>query len=264
MARYPSCIFCGRTDSEPDAEDVLAKWIARQFSEGARSKFLVRTGYDLENPERRFHTRGHLGLVTHKPCRRCNNGWMSDLENSVKPIFEPMMRGLRKTLTTDEQRTIARWLLKTTINYEFARERSPRYFKPRDRKAFFESRFIPADTFVYIGRFKGTHALWVTDEDITLTLSPGTPRAEPMHGYTATFVIGQIALQVLSLQRPKDFRGAFSLQIPGQWNTAQFHIWPAARECEWPPEFAFDDDGIELFARRWETVTPESRPVTPS
>ena len=176
---------------------------------------------------------------------------------AVQPLFRPMMQGRAVLLTVPQQRTICEWLLKTTIMYEFATGRSPRFFKPIDRKAFYESRYIHQDTFMYLGRFKGTHSLWSTDADVTLTVRPNTTQAAPMPAYTATFVLNQLALQIFSFRRPEqENRSRISIKIPGDWDTAQLRVFPPWRDCRWPPEFAFDDAGIELFAHRWDTVMP--------
>lgn len=42
-------------------------------------------------------------------CQKCNNGWMSELENEIKPVLAPMINGYRTLLTPDEQMTLARW-----------------------------------------------------------------------------------------------------------------------------------------------------------
>ena len=42
-------------------------------------------------------------------CKDCNSGWMSDLEEDVKPILGPMMNGRRTKLGSIEQLKLAEW-----------------------------------------------------------------------------------------------------------------------------------------------------------
>jgi hypothetical protein len=52
-----------------------------------------------------------------KICKCCNNGWMSKLEESAKPLILGLIRGLRElnSLSEDERRILARWAGKTAI-----------------------------------------------------------------------------------------------------------------------------------------------------
>src|SRR5882724_3160928 len=96
MPEYSTCIFCNQNDSKPSREDVLARWIAREFPNTRwnvrRVKFPMG---DPENPqsEDKFVTHGNLGMISRAPCERCNNTWMSALESGVKPILAPLMHG---------------------------------------------------------------------------------------------------------------------------------------------------------------------------
>src|SRR5258708_4175876 len=96
-SRYPRCIFCEQTDSPQHNEDVLAKWIARELATLANTDaaFIAKTGRlgDSEWPALEYGAKGKFGWEIKGPCRRCNNTWMSNLENDAKPILLPLMRG---------------------------------------------------------------------------------------------------------------------------------------------------------------------------
>jgi hypothetical protein len=257
MPKYPTCIFCRRNDSPPHKEDILAKWIAREFPDGRKSKFLMQGGYANEpEPERKFHTRGHLGMVTDKVCQRCNNGWMSDLEKKTQPFLRPMMDGERITIPTDQQLWIARWFFKVAVLYEFWRERSPRYFKPAERVAFFKSLTIPNHTYMYLGHYVGSLASSTTDIDNPFIVSPNTPNATSTDAYSVTLSIKQLALQVFSFRWPENHRSNISFKLPGAWDTAHIQIRPIEGNKNWPPPAAFDDKAMTLFEGRWLTIKP--------
>jgi len=52
-----------------------------------------------------------------KICKACNGGWMSELEQSAKPIILALIDGQRDlgSLSADERYTLARWVGKTAI-----------------------------------------------------------------------------------------------------------------------------------------------------
>jgi hypothetical protein len=55
-------------------------------------------------------------------CETCNNGWMSRLEDLVKPTMIALMKGDRNlaSLGESEKRTLARWVAKTAIIDSYA------------------------------------------------------------------------------------------------------------------------------------------------
>jgi uncharacterized Zn ribbon protein len=48
-------------------------------------------------------------------CQRCNNGWMSDLEQDAKPMSEATLDGRGRLLHAGGQRTLAARALKTAM-----------------------------------------------------------------------------------------------------------------------------------------------------
>jgi hypothetical protein len=88
------CVFCKKKHSGESEEDVLAKWIAREFprTKGA--------GWEVIPTDQRKRTikvsarSGKLGLVSRAPCEKCNCGWMSVIENEAKAVLAPMMKGV--------------------------------------------------------------------------------------------------------------------------------------------------------------------------
>jgi len=61
-------------------------------------------------------------FVLRRICENCNNGWMSKLEEVVKPILVPLMRGERQlgSLEESEKWALARWVAKTAIIDSYA------------------------------------------------------------------------------------------------------------------------------------------------
>lgn len=102
-------MFCGKlSPAKHHKEDVLPKWIAREFPGVWRSVF----GHSGPT----FAKRDEFGIVSRGPCTQCNNGWMSRLEAVVKPILLPLMKGTASELTPDQQRIISTWLVQQHNN----------------------------------------------------------------------------------------------------------------------------------------------------
>lgn len=61
-------------------------------------------------------------FILRRICEGCNNGWMSRLEDSVKPTIVALMKGERglSELSEDERRRLARWGAKTAIVDSYA------------------------------------------------------------------------------------------------------------------------------------------------
>jgi hypothetical protein len=51
-------------------------------------------------------------------CADCNNGWMSELEDEVKPVLTPLLKNHRTTLTRDDQILLATWATKTGLVHQ--------------------------------------------------------------------------------------------------------------------------------------------------
>jgi hypothetical protein len=114
-----NCIFCGVTLTESrlnqrdsrTREHVYAKWfrgvvvndkIKMFSSDGKKDTFHSQT--DLED----FWNRS--------VCANCNNGWMSQLEVAVSPVFDKLTGGTDlNLLSASEVETVARWAGKTAI-----------------------------------------------------------------------------------------------------------------------------------------------------
>jgi hypothetical protein len=254
MARYPHCIWCRRTDSPPSKEDIFAKWIAREWPDKKHSHFEVVGGTSGQTPDRAFRAKGNMGLVTHGACESCNNGWMSAMETAVAQHLKPLMRGEPTVLDSAARLVITRWTLKTTVMYEYfmshAHGPRERFFKPADRRAFFEYRIIPAHLFLFAGHHVGRNSLWVSDRSSPQTIKfEDSPDQCP--GYSITFSVGQLVLHLFVYRPSKGGRITFTL--PGIFREATVELWPALSNPTWPPEAKFDETGLDELAATWTT-----------
>lgn len=122
-----------------------------------------------------------------------------------------------------------------------------------------EHQGIPPNTMIFLAQYVGNHFGILTKAGSgPLTIYPDTPDAIPTEAYSATFVIGQLALQIFSVRRPKDFAEPLSIKIPGRWDQCTIEIWPPRRlgNMAWPPPEVFDDEVLDTFMTRWATIRP--------
>lgn len=92
------CQFCGRpwtsgVVSKSD-EHVLGRWIRRLEENHPSEQRSYSAGFELDEaaselieaqPQVTFRKAALLTLKTREVCEDCNEGWMSDLEEAVKP-----------------------------------------------------------------------------------------------------------------------------------------------------------------------------------
>jgi len=106
------CVFCGTTPLT--LEHNPPQWINEFCSDldhGGTTTFF--TDRSRTHPRGASHTvAATAGRVV---CGRCNNGWMSNLENAVKPVLGPMTQGHGTRLTKERQGVLAEWLIKSSL-----------------------------------------------------------------------------------------------------------------------------------------------------
>jgi hypothetical protein len=114
-----NCIFCGvalahSSLNQPDSrtkEHVYARWF-RDFVVNDKIKMFTSDG---KTPT--FHRQINLAKFWNRSvCAKCNNGWMSRLEQEVDPIIDKLVGGTDfNQLSLSEVETLARWAGKTAI-----------------------------------------------------------------------------------------------------------------------------------------------------
>lgn len=252
--RNPVCPFCQTRNAPPSREDIFARWIARLWPTSGHFKIdTIRDGHI----ERTYGARGNLGFVLTKPCEKCNNGWMSALEQSAIPVLTPMIQGQPAALTYANCRTLTQWIVKTGIMFEFYQNRTKRYFARRDRTGLREALEIPRIR-VFLARYvcrSEPNSFWFHDYlvPLVMTTPEGTVNAD---AYTATFAIGQMVIQFFAHRCEL----GNVLHIPGNWDDACVQVWPNhLGDEEWrPPSLVLDEENLSDFSWRWAKLMAHS------
>ena len=125
QAERRRCLFCGGT-GPMTREHVWPQWLQPYGRGVSPERSTVLTGFGRTAADTFAE---HPTLITTQPgsvfanralsvCRRCNNGWMSALEQSVKPLLVSMMSGPRSenvTLAPDQAAILAAWTIKVAV-----------------------------------------------------------------------------------------------------------------------------------------------------
>lgn len=111
-----TCIFCGSGEGLSGAgEHVLPKWLQIQVGGSLKGGFQGVHMSPIGHPISRRKASGN-SLTLGSVCTRCNNGWMSRLENSFGMLLPRLQANPSPALFSKAERhTIAIWILKTAI-----------------------------------------------------------------------------------------------------------------------------------------------------
>ena len=236
------CIFCDGIGPF-SLEHAFPLWMRQIFPKDGR--FEVQRGTDAE--QRSWKSGSHFGFTSRAVCRSCNNGWMSALENSVKPMLWPMFfPGRRTELRKEEKTLLATWAVKTAMVLEFAGPRR-RLFEDTHRRHVCNTQTPPPTVHVFIALHLGEFVTRHISHELIVPV-PGEP---PMRGQVVTLTVGLVAFQILRL-RSVGHKFA-RLITKGQWDEATSELWP--RDLDelviWPPAVMLDDNALMLFAERF-------------
>lgn len=241
MARI-QCVFCG---SKPTTkEHAWPAWLAEEYPQLRSVRMAAASGQvmyagPIQVANQVFSNRQYLAktfdVQVKVVCKRCNNGWMSDLEASAKPLIGTIMHGTPLSLDAQSQRTLATWTFKTMAMLQFASPRLPPY-PASHRQHLYASHEPPPSVFIWSARCIDTPGPTVPLVDyIFYDSSVGretpSPKVAGPYRYTGAIRINQVAFQLLGIDGgilPSGFDH-------GYWGQHIIPIWPTGPNISWPP-----------------------------
>jgi len=219
------CAFCRAT--EVTDEHVWPKWISGQLR-GHR-------GFTMATPHGPRKMRSLD--ITAPVCVTCNNRWLSVLEKDVQPVLGPLIYGEERTLSPDEQRRLATWVVKTALMLDLGGG-SP--FIPAGFYYDFRLRRSPLPgQVVWLGAYRDSYyAAWASHQ----ALHVGISTSEPLNAFVSTFTAFRAVFQALG----HFSRGNMNVDDQRLLAAALARIWPPREEpIDWPPrKLAFGDDSL--------------------
>ena len=102
-------------------EDYWPKWMQPYVRlRFPRTKFLVRDGLDLTWRQTRVALNDHSRQILEVACKRCNNQWMSNIQNKASAILKPHLRGEAQGLDLSNSEALSTWATMFVLVIEFS------------------------------------------------------------------------------------------------------------------------------------------------
>lgn len=243
-----SCIFCGGPANSK--EDAWPSWLMRQL--GATSAGIVEAQRGRQAP-RTWRASGlRIGCV----CTICNNGWMSILEERVKPIVESLFGEESVILNNADQLALSVWAGKNAMVYEALRLEPSWFYTNSDRWTLREALRVPPSTSIWIAKCVEHHGVFCKASDLGGVA--GSSRAQ-VKAHVTTMGFGSLAIQVLSVQLPSSSQPDIKVTADprtGPWDQATIQIWPDPSEAiTWPALIGLSGElGLDTLSKRWNTT----------
>ena len=150
MQKKRECLFC-IAGSKMSKEHIWAAW-SKELHSQSEMYGIVKGRADKAERTTSIHTyyERQGALSTYKvlgACTDCNNGWMSQYENDLKPILEAMMRGESLFLNAEERLALTEYFTFKILLLDA--DFDPLY--PSDvARAFYKDRTLPEGMDIHI------------------------------------------------------------------------------------------------------------------
>ncbi len=182
-------------------------------------------------------------------CRQCNGGWMSALEEAVRPVLTPMMAGNEFALSDTQQALLARWIALKVIVAD-ANVPQDTVMTREERSAFMTDHQLPAFLDIWIARTNGV--LWSSEFHRHAATISFDRQHQPIGAKSIqcmTFGAAQfLAFAVLD-------RGRIGIGIEEKSKAKALQLWPAmSPPLTWPPPRTITDVEAHSMANTLDRV----------
>ncbi len=260
------CAYCG-SETEKTDEHVYAKWMREASYATGQTRMTLG---DDPKPKRTY-TGLYLALKD-GVCRTCNNGWLSRLENRVKPWLAPAIRGEAMALAPETQPAVAAWACGKALLIELAmRQWRKAFYAPESNlRWLYEHRddpIPPPGSQVWLAHvdaeFGEANSLTGFNKAALAPERPADPEV-----YLATFAVGYLVLQVAG----QDFRepdhlsrtGESLMELARPDTLLPFlrSVWPQRDDLVvWPPSHGLRKTDLPRFGNWDDTIYVRRRTV---
>jgi hypothetical protein len=185
------------------------------------------------------------GLIV--ACARCNNGWMSDLQQKAKPHLLPLMHGDVSAIGINEQKLLTAWIAMTISVAEYFGGRIA--VPSADRRYIKKFRAAPPHWKIWIGNFaRGDWRPHLVHNTFAFSsekyhikrneFGMRQPQAQ-----TSAFTVNK--LDIFAGSSISDIFEKWRLTARGSRKLAQ--IWPIERNIvSWPPDALSDTEADQI------------------
>jgi hypothetical protein len=259
------CIFCARRDAKISAEHIWPVWSHGLFGELPDSYHRVTThltgGRNVGEATKWERAGKAFTRTIRVACVDCNSGWMSNLENRVKPFLGPMMKGQWIALNADARSVVAKWIAMKVISFDSSDYIGPVKDIPRKhvydqpiRSAMMERGEVPLNFYIWLasgGGPKWRCYLWqhsipvsVAPQNLILPQPYKPKKPTKPNLQLTTFGIGDVVAHIIAATEPGILE-----TLPLRYPSGLSRLWPLASEdLVWPAATKFGDAEIDLIA----------------
>ena len=208
------CIFCGGKNLSK--EEIFPHWINRILPPGQTvvrhdkdqmQKLVGRQMTRQFSGSGKFQRPHGLGPKAIKVvCTKCNNGWMSSLQDAAKHPMTPLIHGNWGRLSDKDCTALATWATMHSMVRQFAD--NSRAIGSDELKRFYGSQRALSNWYIWVARYTGTGPDRISSfSAIRPKPLPGTPTGEHFVGHThVSFIIaGQLIFHCVSSTRTDIF-----------------------------------------------------------
>lgn len=206
MSNHGHCIFCGQ-HSKLTKEHFWPNWLRKHLpTDSSDSYFTEIHSTNSLAPPTLQNRKVFQGDVTTKKiravCGSCNNGWMSRLEERVKPLLMSLMNDTAPHLTTRQVYEVSLWCSVKAVTAEYT-NKNEALTPSADRYQIRATGAIPK----YIRIFLGTHAglNFAAYKRQSLTACPANTMKifvleKDLHRniHAITFLLGRLVFHIVS------------------------------------------------------------------
>lgn len=237
------CVACGKVQKLSN-EHALPSWLGKVVASlgdsAASSNGKVGHKYEgrpTSGVVREWSAYG-TDIKAQVVCEPCNNGWLSELENSLIPILTPLIEGKSRTLPTLECRLLTRWFLKTVLMLELAGDRTQRVV-PHVLEEWLRKDIQPRSNFsLWVCTAREASGIATAGRIASTQLGSGTPHDAWMFAMVLGHVIF-VAIGTSSGARPP------RLSVPMANVVSQ--VWPPPLVLPYPRRVRLSPDQVPLI-----------------
>lgn len=236
--------FCG-LPGKTSKEHIWPKWI-RPYIHFDDTSYVAASSHVFPDRHEIIRTKKWGGDPRSRGvpvvCRDCNSGWMSALQEEVKPFLIPMIQGTPLSLTRDGQAALSAWAAMAIMVGEF--------FFPdtiavpaHERAQLRQSRKVPETWKIWLGTYERqnwrTHFARSTHR-LLFPNMPDPPPGElpPPNTHATTFVVGKILFHAFACPYAPQTRNVVLASNGGR----MIQLWPSFRPLTWPTTILSDED----------------------
>jgi hypothetical protein len=239
-----ACVFCGADDTRLTDEHVWGNWLTSAVSHPPTQAYSERVTVSGEQQRWKQPVFAQKVKIA---CARCNNGWMSQIEEQAKPLVAPMANGTTTRLKPRHQARLATWAALKALVAEHQSRASERFIPAAHYREFYGTK-RPLETMrIWLGglsrpipaRVRTTDWYFTSSStsdlrgNITAAAPPDLRRdiAEGRSVYSVVMNVGPLLMVVLA----HETRGVEGY-VQEEAEPCFQQIWPVTGVFRWPPK----------------------------